>query len=79
MDSMRPSGCFVDALHCRLQFSMADMIKAEIYKRGPVACGVFVTPPFVAYTGGIFSDDFPAIMPNHEISVVGYGVANGTE
>ncbi len=29
---------------------------AELYARGPIACGVAVTKDFVAYTGGIFND-----------------------
>ena len=29
---------------------------AEIYQRGPIACGVAVTSGFLAYTGGIFND-----------------------
>ena len=29
---------------------------AEIYARGPIACGVSVTKDFVEYNGGIFND-----------------------
>ena len=29
---------------------------AEIYARGPIACGVSVTKDFAAYSGGIFND-----------------------
>ena len=29
---------------------------AEIYGRGPIACGVAVTDDFLAYSGGIFND-----------------------
>ena len=30
---------------------------AEIYARGPIACGVAVTKAFVEYSGGIFNDN----------------------
>ncbi|KAK9808537.1 hypothetical protein WJX73_006068 [Symbiochloris irregularis] len=62
-----------------IQVSKVQMLKAEIFKRGPIACGMHVTEAFAAYTGGIYSEDFPIIMPNHEISVVGYGIEDGTE
>lgn len=29
---------------------------AEIYARGPIACGVSVTEEFLQYKGGIFND-----------------------
>ena len=49
--------------------SGADKMKAEIYQRGPIGCGISVTDKFEAYTGGIFSQFslFPII--NHEVSV----------
>jgi cathepsin X len=59
--------------------SGADKMKAEIYARGPIGCGISVTTGFEAYKGGIYSEFsfFPLI--NHEVSVIGWGVENGTE
>eukprot|EP00455_Lapot_gusevi_P042960 TRINITY_DN5170_c0_g1_i2.p1 TRINITY_DN5170_c0_g1~~TRINITY_DN5170_c0_g1_i2.p1 ORF type:complete len:601 (+),score=211.68 TRINITY_DN5170_c0_g1_i2:77-1879(+) len=55
-----------------------DQMKAEIYARGPIGCGISVTSGFEAYTGGIYSEFSLFPMINHEISVVGWGVENGT-
>jgi len=54
--------------------SGADKMKAELYKNGPISCGIQATPEFEKYDGkSIYSQkiDFPMI--NHEIAVVGYG------
>ena len=58
----------------------ADRMKAEIYARGPIGCGMMVTDKFEKYTGGVYSEFtlFPQI--NHEISIVGWGkTETGTE
>jgi len=59
--------------------SGANNMKAEIFARGPIGCGIDADTAFLAYTGGIYSEFvlFPQI--DHEISVVGWGVENGTE
>ena len=58
--------------------SGANKMKTDLYKYGPISCGVEATPAFEAYTGGIYSEeiDYPEI--NHEISVLGWGVDEST-
>lgn len=58
--------------------SGANNMKAEIYARGPIGCGIDATDQLEAYKGGVFSQKSLFPMINHEISVVGWGVDNGT-
>lgn len=60
-------------------FSGEENMMQEIYQRGPIACGVDSTSELHNYTGGIFIDQTGAVDINHEISVVGFGVENGTK
>jgi len=55
-----------------------DAMKAELYARGPIACGVEATPQFEKYTGGVYSEAGKTRL-NHEISVVGWGVTERGE
>jgi cathepsin X len=50
-----------------------DQMKADLYKNGPIGCGIMVTDNFEKYTSGIYSEEVENIMLNHEISVVGWG------
>lgn len=59
--------------------SGADKMKAEIYARGPIGCGISADDKLEAYTGGIFSEVKADPQINHEVAVVGWGVENGTE
>jgi cathepsin X len=61
--------------------SGVKQMKAELYKNGPMGCGIHATTNFEEnYKGGIYSEHVRFPLINHEISVVGYGVdENGTE
>eukprot|EP00479_Gromia_sphaerica_P003505 TRINITY_DN14090_c0_g1_i1.p1 TRINITY_DN14090_c0_g1~~TRINITY_DN14090_c0_g1_i1.p1 ORF type:complete len:111 (+),score=11.73 TRINITY_DN14090_c0_g1_i1:40-372(+) len=56
-------------------------MKAEVFKRGPIGCGIHSTKGLEAYKGGIYEEklDPNEIKMNHEVSVVGWGVQGGTE
>ena len=62
------------------QVNGEQKMMAEIYARGPIACGVDADP-MEDYYGGIIYDRTGARSINHEISVVGWGegpLPNGT-
>jgi cathepsin X len=56
------------------EFGGALKMKAELFKQGPISCGIDVTDNFEKYTGGIYSEHKAIITLNHEISIVGYGL-----
>jgi cathepsin X len=58
--------------------SGVDAMKAEIYARGPIACGIDATTGLDNYKGGIYSEFSLFPMINHIISVTGWGVQDGT-
>eukprot|EP00003_Mantamonas_plastica_P029397 TRINITY_DN6953_c0_g1_i1.p1 TRINITY_DN6953_c0_g1~~TRINITY_DN6953_c0_g1_i1.p1 ORF type:complete len:307 (+),score=75.78 TRINITY_DN6953_c0_g1_i1:40-921(+) len=51
-----------------------DKMKAEIFARGPISCGVQADAQLEAYTGGVFKQYSPNAQINHIIAVVGWGV-----
>ena len=50
-----------------------ENMKKEIWKRGPIGCGVDATEKFDKYMGGVFRQKLKHPGINHEISVVGWG------
>jgi len=53
-----------------------ENMKAEILKRGPIACGVAVTDSFMKhYKGGVFEDMTGETRIRHVVSILGWGVA----
>jgi cathepsin X len=59
--------------------SGADKMKAELYKYGPISCGLMVTDGFEKYTGGIYSEVNSWPMINHEIAIVGWGFDDASQ
>ena len=55
-------------------------MKAEIYRRGPIACAIMATPGLEHYKSGVYKE-YRLIAPsNHVVSVAGWGVdTDGTE
>jgi cathepsin X len=53
-------------------------MKSEIFSRGPIGCGIFVTDNFEDYTGGVYEEAGSYYSINHEIAVVGWGVEEAT-
>jgi len=49
-------------------------IKAEIFSRGPVSCGIDATRGLEDYKGGIYQEYLPNWRINHIISIIGWGV-----
>jgi cathepsin X len=57
-----------------------EAMMQEIYKRGPISCGIALTNEFkLNYTGGIFEDKSGHLEADHFISIAGWGVENGTK
>jgi len=65
------------------QLSNADKLKAEIFARGPLACGIDATDkleafgtttPISSYPGEIFEQETLLPMANHILSIVGWGL-----
>jgi len=56
--------------------SGADKMKAELYKNGPISCGIQATTKFettYGFNGGIYKEYIELPEINHEIAIVGWG------
>lgn len=59
----------------------AEAIETEVYRHGPVACGIAVSQQLLNYTGGILHDT-SGLGPediDHDVSIVGFGVEDGVK
>jgi cathepsin X len=57
-----------------------DNMKAEIMTRGPIVCLMDATNAFEnGYTGGVYSEVVFLPIPNHVVSIVGWGTDNGID
>jgi len=60
--------------------SGVNQMKADIYKYGPISCGIYVTDKFQSTykAGEIYSEKVSYVSINHEVSIVGWGVDDKT-
>eukprot|EP01017_Pseudomicrothorax_dubius_P025241 TRINITY_DN2704_c0_g1_i5.p1 TRINITY_DN2704_c0_g1~~TRINITY_DN2704_c0_g1_i5.p1 ORF type:complete len:108 (+),score=38.95 TRINITY_DN2704_c0_g1_i5:66-389(+) len=64
---------------CIRDSSGVDQIKAEVFARGPVACEIHADDAFEDYKSGIYEEFVLFNIPNHILSIVGWGIENGVE
>eukprot|EP00927_Polykrikos_kofoidii_P051680 TRINITY_DN4546_c0_g2_i1.p1 TRINITY_DN4546_c0_g2~~TRINITY_DN4546_c0_g2_i1.p1 ORF type:complete len:618 (-),score=75.75 TRINITY_DN4546_c0_g2_i1:71-1924(-) len=54
-------------------------MKAEIFARGPISCGLEATAGFVGYTGGIYSENLLLPVLSHQVGLSGWSSAGPDE
>jgi len=59
------------------QVSGREKMMAELYKGGPLACGIDATDAFENYTGGIYREESDGGI-NHIVSVIGWSIQHDT-
>ena len=85
LNCMPGKGCFVPASYYTYSVDEygpvngEESMMSEIFHRGPIVCSIAVTDALENYTGGVLNDTTGATEPDHDISVVGYGVENGVK
>lgn len=57
----------------------AHAMKAEIYHRGPIGCGLEATKGFRNYTGGVYFEVIHLPTITHQVSVAGWSVTGNGE
>ena len=50
-----------------------EKMKAELFARGPISCGIMVTQEFLDYQGGLFIEHDHDYLGGHAIEVTGWG------
>jgi hypothetical protein len=61
------------------QVSGEDKMLQEIFQRGPITCGIAAPATLDNYTEGIYTDATNDTKIVHEVSIIGFGVENGTK
>jgi len=56
------------------EVSGVDKMKAEIFVRGPISCGIDATDGLENYSGGVYSEYNAQPQINHVVSIVGWGI-----
>jgi len=81
----RGKGCFAVTQYKKYTIAQFGAVKgekdmmAEVYARGPIACGIAANAAFNAYKSGVFEDKTGFKTINHAVSIVGWGEEAGAK